>query len=170
LQPAAGTFVGQADFDRAYAQQRTDLHSDRHFPPARNVLSAHLTMFHRLSGPQLELLDEIDLPLRPLDVRFDGAVFLGAGVAIRVRSPALDRLRQVIRNEMGDGLSRQDAQTWKSHVTVQNKAAPDIARELYRTLQDDSIASNGHATALLVWEYLGGPWKLVRRLPFDGAF
>ncbi|MET0220860.1 MAG: 2'-5' RNA ligase family protein [Tardiphaga sp.] len=141
----------------------------RHFPKARNVLSAHLTMFHRLSTAQIELLAGIDLPSAPLDLHFDGPVFLGAGVAIRVRSQGLDGLRQDVRSRMADALSRQDAQTWKSHVTVQNKVTPDVARTLYRTLEQDFTARRGHAAALLVWEYLGGPWKLERRLPFAVA-
>ena len=37
-----------------------------HFPPSRNVLAAHLTMFHRLSPQQVERLQAVPLPARPM--------------------------------------------------------------------------------------------------------
>jgi hypothetical protein len=51
-------------------------------------------------------------------------------------------------------------------VTVQNKASADTAKTLFAALSDTFATRTGHATGLLVWEYLGGPWKLARRLAF----
>lgn len=138
----------------------------RHFPPERNVLSAHLTMFHRLSPAQVALLDDVDLAQEPPQLQFEAPMFLGSGVAVRVQSSALERLRSDIRDRMGNGLSRQDSQTWRPHVTVQNKVAAHVATELYQSLERDFVPFNGSANALLVWEYLGGPWKFAQRLGF----
>jgi hypothetical protein len=141
----------------------------RHFPPARNFLSAHLTMFHRLSSAHIRRMTEVDLPRGPLGLRFDAAVFLGAGVAIRVRSHGLERLRGEVSHAIGDDLSRQDAQKWTPHVTVQNKVVADAARRLHQELAQGFMERDGAATGLLIWEYLDGPWKLAERFAFGPA-
>ena len=137
-----------------------------HFPPERNVLSAHLTMFHRLSAAQVERLPLVAMPDQPIELGFDGVRFLGGGVAFNLQSPGLPRLREAIVAAMAGELSRQDGQKWTPHVPVQNKVKADIARELFAKLSKDFAGRAGYATGLLVWEYLGGPWRLVRRLPF----
>jgi hypothetical protein len=168
MDQSAPTYILAAELD-ADSFDWLDGLRRRHFPPARNVLSAHLTMFHRLSPAQVATLAAMPRPSGRLDLHFDALVFLGAGVAIRARSPALDQLRETIRRPLAEGLSRQDAQTWKAHVTVQNKVSSDVARQLYQSLQDGFTPRDGHATALLVWEYLGGPWRLSDRLPFGAT-
>ena len=159
------TYILTAELDDASFAWLDALRRE-HFPPERNVLSAHLTMFHRLSDAQIERLPLVDLPDQPIDLDVDGVRFLGGGVAFNVRSPALARLRDDIIAAMAGELSRQDGQKWTPHVTVQNKVKADIARELFATLSDGFASRAGQASGLLVWEYLGGPWRLVRRLPF----
>jgi hypothetical protein len=135
-----------------------------HFPPERNVLSAHLTMFHRLTLRQIENLRTVPLPAAPIPVRFDGVVMLGFGNAIRVASPELQTLRSAVKAVLGDDISRQDAQRWTPHVTIQNKVTPDAARALHAALAKDFRLRTGSIDALLVWEYLGGPWRLAERI------
>jgi hypothetical protein len=91
---------------------------------------------------------------------------LGFGVAFRIRSPELDRLRTAARAAMG-AFSRQDSQPWRPHVTIQNNVTADAARQLHHALAREFELRPGSVMSLLVREYLGGPWKLVRRLPFD---
>jgi hypothetical protein len=138
----------------------------QHFPPARNVLSAHLTLFHCLSGRQIERLAAVPMPAGPIELTFESPRFLGSGVAINVRSPDLERLRRDIIGAIGGELSRQDLQKWLPHVTVQNKVQPETARALFAALTEIFATRTGQATGLLVWEYLGGPWKLERRVSF----
>jgi hypothetical protein len=138
----------------------------QHFPPERNVLSAHLTMFHLLSGAQIERLP-LAMPHGPIDLDFDRVRFLGAGVAFNVRSPGLAGLRDQLIVTMGGELSRQDSQKWSPHVTVQNKVAAASARELCATLGETFTGRTGHVRGLQVWEYLNGPWKLARRISFE---
>lgn len=137
-----------------------------HFPAERNFLSAHLTMFHRLSPLHIERLLAIPLPSGPMKIAFTGVTFLGFGSAIRATSGELERLREELKDGMGDEFSRQDAQRWSPHVTVQNKVAPGEARGLFTTLDDTFTPRDGETLGLLVWQYLGGPWKLSHRLPF----
>jgi hypothetical protein len=157
------TYILTAELDPASFAWLDGLRQ-RHFPPARNFLSAHLTMFHRLSAPQIERLATFDCPDQPVELHFDAPMFLGGGVAYRVRSPALEQLRADIKHHMAGDLSRQDAHAWRPHVTVQNKVAADVARQLHRGLTLDFVQRAGSVTGLMVWEYLGGPWRLSRRI------
>jgi DNA polymerase-4 len=42
-----------------------------HFPPERNFLSAHLTLFHRLSAAQVAQLRSLEMPRGPVMLHFD---------------------------------------------------------------------------------------------------
>jgi hypothetical protein len=138
----------------------------RYFPHERNFLPAHLTLFHRLSAAQVSRLSSLGAPDAPVELCFDRIVFLGFGVAVRVESAGLMALRKVIRTTVGGEFSRQDSQPWKPHVTVQNKASAESARDLQQILTRDFAKREGTALGLLVWEYLGGPWKLSFKIPF----
>ena len=138
----------------------------RHFQPERNFLPAHLTLFHRLSLTQVSSVRFLDAPQVPIALHFDRIMFLGFGVAVHVESAGLKALREAIRTTAGGEISRQDSQPWNSHVTVQNKASAESARELQQTLTDSFSERSGTATGLLVWEYLGGPWKHWLSIPF----
>ena len=137
-----------------------------HFPVERNWLPAHLTLFHRLSPAQTDRLDDLVIPTSAVPVAFDDVVLLGFGVAVRVRSPVLAGIRAAAQTAMGGEFSRQDSQNWRAHVTVQNKVTADAARRLHRDLESGFVPRSGTVTGLLVWAYLGGPWRLMRRLPF----
>ncbi len=138
-----------------------------HFPPERNVLSAHLTMFHRLSPLQVERLQAMQVPTEPVPLQFDRVMFLGFGNAIRATSPRLEQLRAEVKAAIGDGLSRQDEQRWTPHVTIQNKAPAQAAHTLHAALTQNFQMRTGSACGLQVFEYLGGPWRLTRSLPFE---
>ena len=138
----------------------------RHFPPERNFLPAHLTLFHRLSSTQVSSLRYLDAPQAPIELHFDRILFLGFGIALHVESAGLKALREAIRTTVGGEISRQDSQPWNPHVTVQNKASAESARELQQTLVTGFSERVGTTTGLLVWEYLGGPWKHWLRIPF----
>lgn len=45
-------------------------------------------------------------------------------------------------------------------------SASDAARRLHRDMSGKFEHRKGTVAGLLVWEYLGGPWKLDRRLSF----
>ncbi|MGO4512134.1 2'-5' RNA ligase family protein [Bradyrhizobium sp. 2TAF36] len=159
------TFILTAELEAASFAWLDGLRRE-HFPPERNLLPAPLTLFHRLSSAQTGRLDAIELSAAPVPL-FEEPVLLGFGVAVRIRSPELDRLRAAACGGMGGEFSRQDSQAWRPHVTIQNKATADAARQLHRTFEHGFEPRPGSLTGLLVWELLGGPWKLVRRLLFD---
>ena len=128
-----------------------------HFPAERNLLSAHLTLFHKLGVSQIDRLHSIEMPRAPLPLRFTGLRLLGAGVAVDVEAPELQRFRDRLKSELGGTLAAQDAQRWRPHVTVQNKVTPAMAKALCTELSRAFAPRDGTATALRVCRYLGGP-------------
>lgn len=143
---------------------------DKYFPPERNYLKAHLTLFHQLPGEQL---DEIEDYLKitasrqfEFPLQFQEAQFIGRGTIITVESPALTSLRNKLANQWNDWLSQQDRQKFNPHVTVQNKAAEDEARRVFEQFQGTWQPRGGTATALQLWHYKDGPWQLANEFDF----
>jgi hypothetical protein len=147
----------QAWLDR----QRTE-----HFPPERNFLHAHLTMFHHLP-PSLE--GEVKQRLSDAArvggarARAAGLISLGRGVAYRIDSAELEDVRACLARHWTGLLTPQDQAGWRPHVTIQNKVGPANARVLFAKLKADfrprPLAIAGYAA----WWYRGGPWEPLSR-------
>jgi 2'-5' RNA ligase len=154
------------------AFERLDALRRAHFPPERNVIPAHLTLFHALPGDQetaiRETLRSLCATTPVLRLRFPTLRLLGRGVAVGVESPELIPLRRQLASLWSGWLSAQDRQGFRPHITVQNKVTAEQARELYAALvagwQPFEVAGEG----LLLWRYLGGPWERVDEQRFLG--
>jgi 2'-5' RNA ligase len=140
-----------------------------HFPPERNFLDAHITLFHKLPGNEEEAikitLQEISARL-PMTLSCSSLRFLGKGVAVNVESSELVELRKQLATAWKDWLEAQDQQPFKPHVTVQNKVAPEEARALLEHLQQTWVPLTGQGTGLLLWRYLGGSWERLEMFRF----
>ena len=142
----------------------------QHFPPERNHLAAHLTMFHALPADAIEdanllLTDVTDRNPSP-DAEVCEVRSLGNGVAFTICSGDLERLREEIASAFRKRLTRQDSQRWRPHITVQNKVRPENARELLKVLTGSFEPWTVSVESLDLWYYDRGPWKLVRRFGF----
>jgi hypothetical protein len=142
----------------------------RHYPPGRNVVPAHLTLFHSLPGEHrreiVRLLEVVCGAQRPVPLATAGLRLLGNGVAIAFSSPELVSLRHELAREWADWLTPQDSARIAPHVTVQNKVAPDAARALHRELSATFRLDQARGEGLNLWRYLGGPWEPVRQFRF----
>lgn len=140
-----------------------------HFPPERNQLGAHLTLFHHLP-PSLEpeLKQRLINATRrsPPPATAEGMMNLGRGVAIRIRSPELSDIRSELADAFSDMLIPQDAGGWRAHVTIQNKAHPAEARALLSLMEKDFRPRPVRIAGLAAWWYRGGPWELIARYAF----
>lgn len=145
------------------SQKRFDRLRERHFPPERNYLSAHLTLFHKLPGEHEAVisadLQELCRHQRPFTLNATGLRFLGRGVAYELSSPGLTTLRRGLAERWGPWLGPQDRQGFKPHVTVQNKVSPERARTLHGQLQAGFSPFEVRGTGLSLWRYLDGPWE-----------
>ena len=155
--------LASADFSWLDRQRRA------YFPPERNQLAAHLTMVHALP-PSLE--DEVRRMLKaatacaPPRASIAGLISLGGGVAYRVLSGELDRIRDSIADHFHGSLTAQDAGGWRAHVTVQNKVKPAEAKKLLETLARDFRPRPLGIRGLALHRYLGGPWEPLARFAF----
>lgn len=142
----------------------------RHFPPDRNHLAAHVTLFHALPGEDEFLvrtrLAERAAALPAPRVQVEGVRFTGRGVAYALASRPVEALRRSLAGDWGGRLTAQDAQGWRPHVTVQNKVAPGVARALHAALSAEFSPFAFEATGLLLWRYLGGPWERLGTFAF----
>ena len=92
------------------AQQRFDRLREQHFPPERNFLAAHVTLFHALPGEQLDavLADLAEAADRPaFDVAVTGVRFLGRGVAYSLASSEVAALRAGLSSALRRTTSRR---------------------------------------------------------------
>ena len=130
-----------------------------HYPPGRNHLPAHLTMFHALP-PSVESeakqLLAGAVAVHPPRAKIVGLMNLGAGVAFRVASADLEDIREEIACHFHGMLGAQDAQGWTPHVTIQNKVKPGEALALLRRLEQDFRPCELGIAGLSLHRYLGG--------------
>lgn len=144
-----------------------------HFPPERNHLPAHVTLFHHLPGDRLDAV-AADLAAACGSMAVPEATlakvrFLGKGVAIDLACPPVVELRNALAKRWDADLTPQDRQRYAPHMTVQNKADPAAARRLFHDLQATWSPLTGRATGLLLWHYRGGPWEPAGSFPFAGG-
>lgn len=155
--------IGEPDFAWLDGLRRA------HFPPERNQLFAHLTLFHHLppsaEGEIANLLGDLTRRAAPA-ARLSGVMNLGRGVAFGIESPALAEIRATIAGRLAGMLTPQDRAAWRPHVTVQNKVAPETARALLRDLEAGFAPRPLSIAGLAAWWYRGGPWEPIRAFRF----
>lgn len=151
----------QAAFDRL----RT-----AYFPPERNQLAAHLTLFHHLPPavlPELkQRLSAATRGVRAPQAEVVGLMNLGRGVAIGIVSPELEHIRAELAAAFAPLLTPQDRAGWRPHVTVQNKVAPAEARATLAELEAGFRRHPVQVAGLAAWYYRGGPWEAISRHMF----
>lgn len=142
-----------------------------HFPPERNHLPAHVTLFHHLPGEEeravRDALADEAAGQAPVAVRVEAPRFIGRGVAYDLAAPDLARLRGRLARRFDAHLTPQDRQGYRPHVTVQNKVEPVRARALHAALAAEFSPRRFEAPGLLLWRYLGGPWERLAEIPFE---
>jgi hypothetical protein len=142
-----------------------------HYPTDRNRLPSHLTMFYALppssEGEARLVLGRLAMEPPPRTT-IEGLMDLGGGVAFRIVSSDLDRLRRELAQHFHGLLSAQDAGGWRPHVTIQNKVAPNEARSLKARLEADFRPRPLAISGLGLHRYLGGPWEKLGIYAFRG--
>lgn len=153
-------------------QQYFDALRRAHFPPERNYLSAHLTLFHHLppsrTAELLRLLKLLAADHPSPRATVSEVYSLGRGVAFRVDAPDLLALRERIADWFAADLMPQDQARPRLHITVQNKVEPAAARALLSELSGDFRPRPLAVTGFAVHHYRGGPWAPLAETPFRG--
>lgn len=157
--------MGSADFAWADGLRRT------HFPPDRNQVPAHITLFHHLPPSALpELGDRLKryaAEASPL-AAIIGVLNLGNGVAFHVESQRLLEMRDELAEAFTGLLTPQDQRRPRLHITIQNKASSAEAKALYQAMVAELTGRKLTIAGLAVWHYRGGPWELATKAMFRG--
>lgn len=143
-----------------------------HFPPERNFLRAHITLFQHL--PPMHW-PEIKARLAGLarnnaaPAAWLGAVMLlEKGVAYRVDCPGLLAMREELAADLQGLLTPQDRAVPRLHITVQNKAERAEAKALFARLSAGFEPRPLEITGLAAHHYRGGPWEAIQSWKFSG--
>jgi hypothetical protein len=152
-------------------QQYFDDLRRQHFPPERNYLDAHLTLFHHLPAHELQLITDIEIAAQTypkLQLGVTEIKSIGNGVAFKIECPKLLQLHLYLQKQWVQWLIPQDRQKLWPHVTVQNKVDPAQAMLLKSRLEQNFKPFEATGNGLSLFEYRGGPWKFIRNFEFRG--
>ena len=149
-----------------------DAERSTYFPPERNQLAAHLTMFHHLppsiaSEVKQRLIAETRGVPAPR-ARITDVISLGRGVAYRIDCDELAAIRARLAEAFAGLLTPQDAGGWRTHVTVQNKVEPAVAKALLTELRAGFRPRPVTIAGLAAYWYRGGPWEMLSKHSFAG--
>ena len=143
-----------------------------HFPPERNHLAAHVTLFHafapslrrELVGVLARLAQECPAPV----ARIENVMDLGRGTALEIRSPDMLAIRAEIAAHFHGALIAQDSHAPRLHITIQNKVerprAAALQAELAAALKPRKFAFTGLGLHL----YLDPKWQQLNIWKFRG--
>jgi 2'-5' RNA ligase len=142
----------------------------RHFPPGRNLVPAHVTLFNRLPAGRAReikgLLREVAARQKPIDVVVGEAKALERGVAIALRSPQLHALRETLAAEWRPFLAEPDLAAFRPHVTIQNNVSAAEARTTQRQVSAGRLPHSLRGVGLHLWRYREGFWEDVQLFRF----
>lgn len=155
------------EMEEVYQRHFSDLRS-KYFPAHANYLDAHITLFHHLPAGESAITAALEKAAQrpPMTLKVAGIVHFGNGVAYRLESEELQSLHISLQQAFEPWLIRQDKQTLRPHITVQNKVTNFKAQQLHETLSQDFIPFEIQTTGLKTWRYLHGPWKAEKMFPF----
>jgi 2'-5' RNA ligase len=143
---------------------------NQHFPAKINYLRAHLTLFHNLPDDE-DVYQSIKACCdRYSSFKMDVAEVrsMGNGVAFKIQSDTLMQLHADLQARLKSFLIPQDQQRLWPHITIQNKVPATLANHLAAQLKMGFEPFSIEAEGIVVWEYLSGPWSLLRNYQFAG--
>ena len=152
---------------------RLDRLRSRYFPADRNVVPAHLCLFHHLPGDEFDAIDRaLALAARsspPVAVSFPSVKRMARGILAEVAAPGLGAIHSALARRFAGHLTPQDRQPFRPHVTLMNKAEPAEAVAALDELRGVWSTWDGVGERLLLWRYRGGPWEDVASYDFTGG-
>lgn len=143
-----------------------------HFPPERNKLAAHVTLFHSFA-PSLRdelhgVLGQFAAEFAAPPARINGLMSLGTGTALALESPLMLEIRERIAAHFHGALTTQDQHTPRLHITIQNKVTSEQAKILQRELEPRLTARNFRFRGLGLHIYRETHWDAAGLWPFRG--
>ncbi len=143
-----------------------------HYPPERNRLEAHVTLFHGLppsAGAEVrQLLGTVATATAAPDARLTGIMDLGRGTAFAIDSPDMVRLHAQLAERLHGVIQQKDTHELRLHVTVQNKVPRAEALALQRDLSASFRPRSFRFPAFGLYCWDGELWIFAKRFAFRG--
>jgi 2'-5' RNA ligase len=140
-----------------------------YYAPERNVVPAHVTLFHRLpvarSREIKALLAKMAQSQRPIEIAAGEPKAFGSGAAIFLHSPQLNALREALAHEWSPWLDEQDRAGFRPHVTIQTTESEAEARRTVQALRAMHLPRI-RGVGLHLWRYRAGPWEHEQLIRF----
>ncbi len=158
--------MGAADHGWANGLRR------KYYPPERNHVDAHITLFRHLPPAYLReikaRLSAMTAQYPPPTAWLSDVMLLDRGVAYRAESPELLAMRADLMDALSGLLIPQDQVPPRLHITVQNKVEPRAAKALYAELSACFAPRQLDITGFAAYYYRGGPWEPIGAWSFRG--
>lgn len=143
-----------------------------HYPPARNRLAAHVTLFHALP-PSAEkevrrLLSDRTARTPPPMAEIAGIMDLAGGTAFSIRSRGLEALHADLADRLSGLIQQRDDRPLRLHVTVQNKVPRKEAQALQNLLSGAAHPRRFRFAGLLLSHWRDEAWWPGQDYPFRG--
>ncbi len=143
----------------------------KHYAPERNLVPAHVTLFHRLPGERAReikaLLRREAAAERSIEVTVGEPRTLQRGVAIFLDSPRLHALRERLAREWWPWLEARDQAGFRPHVTIQTTESEAEARRTKESLGRTALPSHLRGVGLHLWRFRDdGRWEHVELFRF----
>ncbi|MCD8739980.1 2'-5' RNA ligase family protein [Mucilaginibacter roseus] len=142
----------------------------KYFPPERNFLDAHLTLFHHLPANEPGInntIENLAAGQQRLEVIITNMVSIGNGVAFKCDSAELQKLHGNLQRQWQQWLIPQDRQKLWPHITIQNKVNANTAANTLKELSGSFTPFTAQGLGFSLWRYLDGPWQHVRDYLFQ---
>lgn len=144
----------------------------QYFPPERNHLAAHVTLFHALAPSLREelpaVLSRVAAEYAPPRAELTGLMNLGKGTALALASSEMLSIRAEIAELFHGMLTAQDQHKPRLHITIQNKVTPEAARALQAELAPTIAPRQFAFPGLGLHRYCNPHWEAVGLWPFRG--
>jgi hypothetical protein len=143
-----------------------------HYPPDRNKLEAHVTLFHSFAPSLREelhgVLARIVGEYAPPSAWLDGIMKLGGGTALAIESSGMLNVREQIAEHFHGALTAQDMHPPRLHITIQNKVTLHEARSLQDALREVLQPRKFAFRGLGLHLYRETHWEALGRWSFRG--
>lgn len=143
-----------------------------HYPPARNRMGAHVTLFHGLPpSAEMHVRGLLSALSRrpPPDATIRGLMDLGRGTAFAIDSPGMAHLHEEMAERLHGLIQQKDARPLRLHITIQNKVAPADARALQAAMTPSFEQRAFRFRGFGLYSWTGEIWQRDRVFPFHGG-
>jgi hypothetical protein len=154
---------------------------NKYFPPERNTLRAHLTLFNalpegKMTSSIVPLLEEVAAENGPFKIRVKRPFKMGGGFAVNISPsdgpPPLQNLVGKLQGTWKEEgfLSDQDASKRRIHYTFMNKVTDkQKVDDAFNEFTESWTGDEGVVDGLELWKYSRGKWYWTKKFEFTGT-